>query len=109
MTKIPLFCVTKGVIMAESAIFVLFVSVIGADWLFSLNVMCASPVIGCGAVVLFFSGSVRFLLNLCCKNSVGARLFCFVDGFLMIFVVDDGLKMQFCVIFKAIKHRYIMI
>ena len=49
--------------MAESVIFVLFVSVIGADWLFSLNVMCASPVIGCGAVVLFFSGSVRFFVE----------------------------------------------
>ena len=32
------FCVTNDVKMAENAIFVLFVSLIGAEWLISLNV-----------------------------------------------------------------------
>lgn len=75
MTKIPLFCVTKGVIMAESVIFVLFVSVIGADWLFSLNVMCASPVIGCGTVVLFFSDSVRFFVEFMLQKQCRSEAF----------------------------------
>ncbi|MBR5852045.1 MAG: hypothetical protein IKY73_05945 [Bacteroidaceae bacterium] len=39
MAKIPLFCVTSGVILAEFEFFVALASLIGAEWLISLNVM----------------------------------------------------------------------
>lgn len=89
--------------MAENVIFVPFVSVIGAEWLFSLNVMCASPVIGYDAVVLLFAGTASCILFLCSKNIVYDAWFAVETAFLKVFVVVDCLRVLFSIFYRTVK------
>ena len=89
--------------MAENVIFVPFVSVIGAEWLFSLNVTRGSPLIGCDAVVLLFAGTASCILFLCSKNIVYDAWFAVGTAFLKVFVVVDCLRVLFSIFYRTVK------